>query len=78
MTILFLGIIIGFLLGIITKPLYDLNKEWRASRRKFFCDGCKTKTRLKGGYSPVSVDLESNSGVVPLNLLFCRKCLPSA
>lgn len=78
MTILFLGIIIGYLLGLISQPLYELVRDWRASRRKFVCDACKTSKRLKSGFEPLSLDLESGDELVPLNLRLCRDCMPSA
>lgn len=78
MTVLAMGIIIGYMLGIISKPMYELIRDWRISRRKFTCDACKMTKRAKEGFAPLALDLEYGTELVPLNLRLCRSCAPNA
>jgi hypothetical protein len=81
MIFLFIGFIWGLSIGLAFPQIVSgvrAFRRWLRSNRRFVCDACKTKTRAKNGYTPVAIDLEPATGVVPVNLLLCRKCIPNA
>lgn len=72
------GVIVGGLISHFFGQAFSALKDWRADNRRFVCDACKSKSRRKNGYTPFAIDLEPRTGLIPLNLLLCRKCLPNA
>jgi hypothetical protein len=71
-------LLVGFLIGYFLTAVYTKTHFWLRSRKRFRCDACKAKYRLRDGFSPLALDLENGDEMVPLNLRLCRRCMPGA